>query len=154
GRLVRAFARRDHRPDVLRRHRRAWLRRRRACVRDVRHRQRVRARLCAIRPRRERQDRRRRALRGRRSRGRTGPLRGAAVRPGEPHGASWSIIMATKTLKLYIDYKSPYAYLAKDPAYDLARDTGVVIDWLPYTLDIPAYLGSARVDAEGRILEQ
>ena len=34
----------------------------------------------------------------------------------------------TRTLDLYIDYKSPYAYLAKDLAYDLARDTGVVID--------------------------
>lgn len=58
------------------------------------------------------------------------------------------------TLKLYIDYKSPYAYLAKDPAYDLARDTGVAIDWLPYTLDIPAFLGSAAVDASGVVVEQ
>jgi 2-hydroxychromene-2-carboxylate isomerase len=59
-----------------------------------------------------------------------------------------------KLLRLYIDYKSPYAYLAKDLAYDLERDTGASIDWLPYTLDIPAYLGSAKVDAEGRVLEQ
>ena len=28
------------------------------------------------------------------------------------------------------------------------------LDWLPYILDIPAYLGSAKVDAEGRVLEQ
>ena len=60
----------------------------------------------------------------------------------------------TRTLDLYIDYKSPYAYLAKDLAYDLARDTGVVIDWLPYTLDVPAYLGSATVAEDGTILEQ
>lgn len=59
-----------------------------------------------------------------------------------------------KALTLYIDYKSPYAYLAKDPAYRLERETGVAIDWQPYILDIPAYLGSARVDAEGRVLEQ
>jgi 2-hydroxychromene-2-carboxylate isomerase len=58
------------------------------------------------------------------------------------------------TCTLYIDYKSPYAYLAKDPAYRLEHETGVAIDWLPYILDIPAYLGSARVDAEGRVLEQ
>jgi 2-hydroxychromene-2-carboxylate isomerase len=57
-------------------------------------------------------------------------------------------------LKLYIDYKSPYAYLAKDPAYALERETGVAIDWLPYVLDIPAYLGSAKVDGEGRVVEQ
>src|SRR5215468_3368591 len=62
--------------------------------------------------------------------------------------------MPAKTLTLYIDYKSPYAYLAKDPAYRLERETGVAIDWLPYILDIPAYLGSAKVDAEGRVLEQ
>jgi 2-hydroxychromene-2-carboxylate isomerase len=59
-----------------------------------------------------------------------------------------------KSLRLYIDYKSPYAYLAKNLAYDLERDTGASIDWLPYTLDIPAYLGSAKLDAEGRVLEQ
>ncbi len=61
--------------------------------------------------------------------------------------------MTTRTLKLYIDYKSPYAFLAKDLAYDLERDTGATIDWLPYTLDIPAYLGSARVDEQGKVLE-
>ena len=59
-----------------------------------------------------------------------------------------------RTLRLYIDYKSPYAYLAKDLAYDLERDTGVAIDWLPYTLDIPAYLGSARVDGRNTVLEE
>lgn len=62
--------------------------------------------------------------------------------------------MPARTLKLYIDYKSPYAYLAVAPAYRLAEETGVEIDWLPYILDIPAYLGSARVDAEGKVLEQ
>ena len=62
--------------------------------------------------------------------------------------------MPTRRLALYIDYKSPYAYLAKDPAYRLAEETGIEIDWLPYVLDIPAYLGSAKVDAEGRVLEQ
>jgi 2-hydroxychromene-2-carboxylate isomerase len=62
--------------------------------------------------------------------------------------------MPRRTLTLYIDYKSPYAYLAKDPAYELERETGVVIDWLPYVLDIPAYLGSAKVDGQGRVLEE
>lgn len=62
--------------------------------------------------------------------------------------------MAQRTIKLYSDYKSPYAYLAKDLAYDLERDTGVHIDWLPYTLDIPSYLGSAKVDAGGGVVEE
>lgn len=58
------------------------------------------------------------------------------------------------TIKVYLDYKSPYAYLAKDLVYELERDTGVAVDWLPYTLDIPAYLGSAKVDARGAVLEE
>lgn len=62
--------------------------------------------------------------------------------------------MAIRSIKIYSDYKSPYAYLAKDLAYDLARQTGVTLDWLPYTLDIPAYLGSARVDGAGGVLEE
>jgi 2-hydroxychromene-2-carboxylate isomerase len=62
--------------------------------------------------------------------------------------------MAQRTIKLYSDYKSPYAYLAKDLAYELERETGVQLDWLPYTLDIPSYLGSAKVDTQGRVLEQ
>jgi 2-hydroxychromene-2-carboxylate isomerase len=62
--------------------------------------------------------------------------------------------MAARTIKVYSDYKSPYAYLAKDQAYELERETGVGLDWLPYTLDIPAYLGSAQVDASGNVVEE
>lgn len=60
----------------------------------------------------------------------------------------------TRRLTLFTDYKSPYAYLAKEPAYELERDFDVVIDWLPYTLDIPSYLGSARVDEKGETVEE
>jgi 2-hydroxychromene-2-carboxylate isomerase len=59
-----------------------------------------------------------------------------------------------RTVTVYIDYKSPYAYLAKDPAYELERDFAVRIDWLPYVLDIPSFLGSARLDEQGRIIEE
>ena len=62
--------------------------------------------------------------------------------------------MRTVTVTVYIDYKSPYAYLAKDAVYELARDCGVTLDWLPYVLDIPSFLGSARLDAEGRVVEE
>jgi 2-hydroxychromene-2-carboxylate isomerase len=54
----------------------------------------------------------------------------------------------------YTDYKSPYAYLAKDLTYELERDFPVRVEWRPYVLDIPSFLGSARVDAEGRVLEE
>ena len=59
-----------------------------------------------------------------------------------------------RTVTAYIDYKSPYAYLAKDLAYELERDFPVRVDWLPYVLDIPSFLGSARVDDNGRVIEE
>jgi 2-hydroxychromene-2-carboxylate isomerase len=58
-----------------------------------------------------------------------------------------------KTIVVYTDYKSPYAYLAKDLIYRLEDEFGVRLDWLPYTLDIPSYLGSARLDERGEIVE-
>ena len=60
----------------------------------------------------------------------------------------------TKTITVYSDYKSPYAYLAKDLVYELEAAFAVRIDWLPYTLDIPAYLGSARLGERGEVIEQ
>ena len=62
--------------------------------------------------------------------------------------------MTTKTIELYIDHKSPYAYLAIEPAWQLERDFDVTLDWLPYTLDIADYLGSAEVGADGAILTE
>ena len=58
------------------------------------------------------------------------------------------------TVTAYIDYKSPYAYLAKDLAYELEDDFGVRVDWLPYVLDIPSFLGSARVDGTVKVIEE
>jgi len=59
-----------------------------------------------------------------------------------------------RRVTIYTDYKSPYAYLAKDLAYELERDLPVRLEWLPYVLDIPSFLGSARVDADGTVLEE
>ena len=60
----------------------------------------------------------------------------------------------SRTLTVYIDYKSPYAYLAKDLVYELERDCAVRIDWLPYDLDLADFMGSARVDDSGRVIEE
>jgi 2-hydroxychromene-2-carboxylate isomerase len=59
----------------------------------------------------------------------------------------------TATITVYTDYKSPYAFLAKDLVFALARETGVAVDWRPYVLDIPAYLGTAAVGPDGTVLE-
>jgi 2-hydroxychromene-2-carboxylate isomerase len=59
-----------------------------------------------------------------------------------------------RTVTLYTDYKSPYAYLAKDSALALARDLGVRLEVLPYILNIPDFLGSARLDEAGNVIEE
>lgn len=56
-------------------------------------------------------------------------------------------------LIVYIDIKSPYAYIAKDATYELLDELGIDADWRPITLDIPSYLGSARLDASGKVAE-
>src|SRR5271155_5018524 len=62
-------------------------------------------------------------------------------------------LASTAPLIVYIDYKSPYAYLAVEPTYALADELGIEIDWRPFTLDIPSYLGSARLNPEGKVVE-
>ena len=59
-----------------------------------------------------------------------------------------------RTITLYTDYKSPYAYLARDPAYALEAIPGVKLDILPYVLNIPDFLGSAKLDDEGNVVEE
>jgi 2-hydroxychromene-2-carboxylate isomerase len=54
----------------------------------------------------------------------------------------------------YFDYKSPYAYLAQAGMLELAEQPGVELALIPYTLDIPAYLGSARTGDDGTVLEE
>ena len=58
------------------------------------------------------------------------------------------------TIALYTDYKSPYAYLVKDPAYALEDSREIELDWRPYTLDIPDYLGSAELDDQGKVVAE
>ncbi len=53
----------------------------------------------------------------------------------------------------YFDYKSPYAYLAQQATDALeveTRSRGIAVERIPYTLDIPSYLGEARLDESGR----
>ena len=56
-------------------------------------------------------------------------------------------------LIVYLDVKSPYAFIARKPTYRLAESLGIEIDWRPLTLNIPSYLGSARLDKTGRVAE-
>ncbi len=44
--------------------------------------------------------------------------------------------MELKEVKMYSDYKSPYAYLAFDPAFDLERRFRIRLRWIPFQLRI------------------
>ena len=59
----------------------------------------------------------------------------------------------TSPLKVYIDYKSPYAFIAKDATYRLEQEFGIEIDWYPLTLNIGSYLGTAKKDNSGKVTE-
>ena len=50
-------------------------------------------------------------------------------------------------LIVYLDIKSPYAFIAVKPTQDLEAELGVQFDWRGLTLDIPSYLGSAKKSA-------
>ena len=56
-------------------------------------------------------------------------------------------------LVVYIDFKSPYAYLAIEPTRRVGRELGIEIDWQPFVLDIPSYLGSSRLKKSGEVAE-
>ena len=53
-------------------------------------------------------------------------------------------------LIIYIDFKSPYAYLAVEPTRKMLLELGLTADWRPFVLDIPSYLGSASLDKEDK----
>lgn len=55
-------------------------------------------------------------------------------------------------LIVYVDVKSPFAFVALKPTLALEAELGVQFDWRPLTLDIPSYLGSARKRG-GKVVE-
>ena len=53
---------------------------------------------------------------------------------------------------MYIDFKSPYAFIAKDATYALEQQYGIEIDWYPLTLNIGSYLGTAKKNDAGKVV--
>jgi len=56
--------------------------------------------------------------------------------------------MTHDTVTLYVDYRSPYSYLAKDDAYRLEDDFQVGIDWYPYGIDVESVYGAVEQRTE------
>ena len=62
------------------------------------------------------------------------------------------VLKSNSPLIVYLDVKSPYAFVSVKPTLALERELGLQFDWRPYTLDIPSYLGSARKE-KGEVVE-
>jgi 2-hydroxychromene-2-carboxylate isomerase len=75
----------------------------------------------------------------------------SAAGGGEGSPEAFARLRGDVPLAVYIDLKSPYAFIAIAPTRAMAASAGVAIDWRPFTLDIPSYLGSARLDRKGRV---
>ncbi|MEL7042713.1 MAG: DsbA family protein [Pseudomonadota bacterium] len=54
------------------------------------------------------------------------------------------VLQSDAPLIVYVDIKSPYAFIAIRPTLKLEMELGLQFDWRPLTLDIPSYLGSAE----------
>ena len=50
--------------------------------------------------------------------------------------------MARRSIRVYTDYRSPYAYLADADIQSLEQKHDVMLDWYPYILPIEQYLGT------------
>lgn len=55
-----------------------------------------------------------------------------------------NVLQSAAPLIVYVDVKSPYAFVAIRPTLALEAELGMQFDWRPLTLDIPSYLGSAE----------
>jgi 2-hydroxychromene-2-carboxylate isomerase len=52
--------------------------------------------------------------------------------------------MEKPRVRIYTDYKSPYAFVANQRLFDLEEKLGVELEWLPYTLRIPEFMGTVE----------
>ena len=57
---------------------------------------------------------------------------------------------AAEEVKLYFDYKSPFAYLAMRPAFELSERYSVAVRWIPYQLRIKG-TGERSVYSEWKV---
>lgn len=56
----------------------------------------------------------------------------------DPTTRARAIVNAAERIAVYIDFKSPYSYVAVRPLIELAQSEGITIDWLPYCLKLNA----------------
>lgn len=52
--------------------------------------------------------------------------------------------MARPRVRVYTDYKSPFAYIANKRLFEIEENLGVELEWRPYTLRIPEFMGAVE----------
>jgi 2-hydroxychromene-2-carboxylate isomerase len=52
--------------------------------------------------------------------------------------------MEKPRVRIYTDYKSPYAFVANAALFALEESEGVALEWLPYTLRIAEFMGTVE----------
>ncbi len=52
--------------------------------------------------------------------------------------------MAIPRVRIYTDYKSPYAFVANKRLFELEEKYGVELEWLPYTLRVAEFMGTVE----------
>jgi 2-hydroxychromene-2-carboxylate isomerase len=52
--------------------------------------------------------------------------------------------MQKPRVRIYTDYKSPYAFVADKRLFELEEKHGVELEWLPYTLRVAEFMGSVE----------
>src|SRR6201985_2865007 len=54
------------------------------------------------------------------------------------------IPMNKPRVRVYTDYKSPYAFVANKRLFELEEQLGVELQWLPYTLRVAEFMGTVE----------
>ena len=52
--------------------------------------------------------------------------------------------MEKPRVRIYTDYKSPFAYVANKRLFELEEKHGVELEWLPYTLRVAEFMGTVE----------
>ena len=52
--------------------------------------------------------------------------------------------MPKPLVRVYTDYKSPYAFVANKRLFELEETHGVELEWLPYTLRVAEFMGTVE----------
>lgn len=66
------------------------------------------------------------------------------IRPRDNGPTEQGPAMEKPHIRIYTDYKSPYAFVANKRLFELEEQYGAELEWLPYTLRVAEFMGSVE----------